>query len=82
MDNFRELEGSSNQVGGIRTNNSNGVPTKQVIISLIATVALTVLFSFVILYKPLSSVEGVWVRQPDDNEMANGMVIEIKKTNY
>lgn len=47
--------------------------------------AIVLLFSIVISYfmlsKSISSLEGIWVRQHDDNPMANGMVIEVKKEN-
>ncbi len=46
-----------------------------------STVAIALVVTFLILYKPISSMEGVWVRQPDDNPSANGMVIEVKKQN-
>ena len=54
---------------------------KGIIIFIASSVGLALLIAFLVLYKPMSSLEGDWVRQPDDNAMANGMVIEIKKQN-
>lgn len=54
---------------------------KGIIIFLASSFALGVVFSLLVLYKPMSSLEGDWVRLPDDNVMANGMVITIKNQN-
>lgn len=54
------------------------IDLKKVIIVSIVTVFLSFVFSFCMLNKTMASLEGKWVRQPDDNMMANGMVIEIK----
>ena len=54
------------------------IDLKRVIIVSIVTVFLSFVFSFCMLNKTMASLEGKWVRQPDDNMMANGMVIEIK----
>ena len=51
---------------------------KRILISGISTLLLSVVFSFLLLYKSMSSLEGRWIRLPDDNVMANGMIIEIK----
>ncbi len=59
--------------------NTRGI--KGIITFIASSVVLAILISFLVLYKPMSSLEGDWVRQPDDNTMANGMVIEIKKQN-
>lgn len=79
MDSFKSRESNSSQSQGVGGGGASSDSLKKIIITIVATLALSTLFSFGILYKPMSSVEGVWVRQPDDNEMANGMIIVVRK---
>lgn len=57
----------------------NNLNIKTIICSFLFIALATTVISFSLLYKPLSSVEGVWVRLPDDNVNASGMVMEIKR---
>ena len=76
MDEFMQEEQVNENLQPVKKKNIN---LKQIIIPIISTLVLSFIISFFMLMKPIGSLKGVWVRQPDDNPMANGMVIEIKK---
>lgn len=48
------------------------------IICIVLTAALSFSFSFIMTNKSLDSIEGVWVRLPDDNPNANGMKVILR----
>ena len=57
------------------------ISIKGLIIPAIFTLALSFILAFIMLYKPIGSIEGVWVRQPDDNMYANGIVVRVENSN-
>lgn len=78
MDNYRQLEVEKNREQKVSFSNKR---LKKILIPIISVILLSFIIAFPLLYKPVNSLEGVWVRQPDDNAMASGMVIRIEKNN-
>ena len=81
MNVYNEME---NDIGNVQVDISKGkgkIKVRQLVIPTISTLLLSFLLSYILLTKPIGRLEGIWVRQPDDNSMANGMMIEVKKEN-
>lgn len=81
MNAYNEMEYSMNNTQEHMQKRKRRTKLKQVSIIVLSTLLLSFLFSYVLLSKSMESLEGIWVRRPDDNIMANGMMIEIQKEN-
>ena len=74
MNVYNEME---NDIGNVQVDISKGkgkIKVRQLFIPTISTLLLSFLLSYILLTKPIGRLEGIWVRQPDDNSMANGMM--------
>ncbi len=81
MDAYNEKEYSMDNIQGQIQKRERAIKLKHLLISVLSIVLLSFLFARIFLSKSIGDLEGIWVRQPDDNAMANGMMIEIKKEN-
>lgn len=81
MDAYNEMEYSMGNIQGQIQKRKREIKLKQLLIPVISTLLISFLFSYLLLSKSIGNLEGIWTRQPDDNSMANGMMIEVQKEN-
>lgn len=77
MNNYNDLEQNLEAVQQNKVRKKINI--KKIAITLATTLITSFIFALIILHKPISSMEGVWVRLPDDNMDANGMIVEVKR---
>ena len=81
MDAYNEMKNDIGNVQGDISKRKRKIKLRQLLIPVISALLLSLLLSCFLLSKSIGKLEGIWVRQPDDNYMANGMMVEVKKEN-